>query len=133
MARLGQQIESVDQFILQKHLADIPAHALLEHGLGAAEPVEDFERALGEADRARARRQRVVVVEQHDRQALPGEIDRGGQTDRAGADHDDGMNAGGLAVVLDRAPVVEAKLLVIDGCQVGCLHLIFLMHKRICS
>ncbi|ESS39153.1 hypothetical protein P355_4083 [Burkholderia cenocepacia KC-01] len=111
MPLLGQQVERVKLLVLQEHLADVPAHALVDEALAAAEPVEDLERALGEADRARAGRQRVVVVEQHDRHALLREVDRGGQAHRARADDDHRVDGR----VVRAGAVLELQRLVIDA------------------
>ena len=54
MAGLGQQVELVDHPVAPEHLALLPGDALVEHPLADAEAVEDLERALGVADRARA-------------------------------------------------------------------------------
>ena len=104
---LGQQVEAVDLLVAEEHLADVPRHALVDHAVAAAEPVEDLERALGEADRARAGRQRVVVVEQHDRHAALRQVDRQRQADRPGADHDDRVAHRRRGVLVGRAAVVE--------------------------
>jgi hypothetical protein len=49
---LGQQIESIEQFVALIHLAEFPGHAFLKTGFGNAESVEDLERAFGIADAA---------------------------------------------------------------------------------
>ena len=88
MAGLGQEVELVDPLVLQEHLADLPGDAFLDHAVRDPQPVAHFERALGEADRARALADPVVVVEQHDGLPALGEVDGGGKPDRAGPDHD---------------------------------------------
>ena len=114
MAGFGQQVERVDQFVLKEHLADVPAHALLDHRVAAAEAVEDFERAFGKADRARSAGERVVVVDEHGAHALLGQIDRCGKPDRPRADHDDRINGGRVGVVIGGALVVEPQRLIVD-------------------
>ena len=65
MARLRQQIELIEQVFTLKHLADIPTHALFQHGGRAAKAVPDFKRALGKADGARTLTNSVLIIEQH--------------------------------------------------------------------
>ena len=84
---LGQQVETVGQFVAREHLAHLPAHAALGQALADAQPVPDLQRALGIADRARADADGVVVVEQHHLEAALRQVERRGQPDRAGADH----------------------------------------------
>ena len=91
VALLGQQVELVELRVAVKDLADAPDHALVDHALADAEPVPDLERALREADRARALADPVGIVEQHDRLPALREIDRQRQPDRPRADHDDRM------------------------------------------
>ncbi len=88
---LRQQIELIKQRRAVKNPADAPHHALVDHALADAEPVPEFERALGKADRARALADPVGVVEQHHGLAALRQIDRERQPDRAGADHDHGI------------------------------------------
>lgn len=52
VARFRLQIERIDEFVFEEHLADIPADALVHHSLTASEAIENIERALREADRA---------------------------------------------------------------------------------
>jgi len=115
MPLFRQQVERVQLLVLQEHLADVPAHALVDEAFAAAEPVKDLERALREADRTRAGGQRVVVVEQHDGHALLREIDCRGQADRPRADDDhgpDGRIVGNRA--LRARAVRKLQALVID-------------------
>lgn len=100
MAGFGQQVEAVQQRVLQEDLADVPADALADHAVAAAEAVEDLERALGEADRARAGGQRAVVIDEDDRHALLRQIDGRRQADRPGTDHHDRADVGGRARLL---------------------------------
>jgi hypothetical protein len=51
----GQQVEVVDLPFVEEDLAEIPDHALVDHRIAAAEPVEDLKRPLGES-RSRASR-----------------------------------------------------------------------------
>ena len=77
--------------------------------LADAEPVEDFQRALGMADAARALPDAVGIVEQHDRNAAQAEIDRRREADRAGADHHDRVPRGSARVLVGRAAVGVLK------------------------
>lgn len=49
MAVFGQQVEVIDLPLAHEDATDIPDHALVDHPLPATEPVEDLQRALGEA------------------------------------------------------------------------------------
>jgi hypothetical protein len=84
---LGLQVEAVDRLLAQEHASGAPRHALVDQPLSEPQPVEDLERAFGEADRARAGRQAVVVVEQQHRHLLQREVDRQRQAHRPGTDH----------------------------------------------
>ena len=88
---LRQQVELVELGIAVKDLADAPHHALVDHALADAEPVPEFERALGKADRPRALADAVGIVEQHDGLAALRQIDRQRQSHRACANDDDRM------------------------------------------
>ena len=108
---LGQEIELVDLPVAEEHLAVPPLHALVHHRLAAAEAVEDFERAFGEADRARAPAHLVVLVENDDGDVVQRAIDGGGQADRTRADDDDGVPSRRRAVLIGRPLVgVERRL-----------------------
>ncbi len=85
-------------------LAHVPAHTLAHDRLAAAQAVEDLQRALGPADRARADAHRVVVVEHQHRDVVLREVDRRGEADRAGADDDHRM-MDAVAVLVRRAAV----------------------------
>ena len=86
----GQEIESIDELVLEEHLADVPADALVDDLLSAAQPVEDLQRALRVTDGARAHGHRAVLVDDdHGNAALP-EIDRRGEADGPGTDDHDG-------------------------------------------
>jgi hypothetical protein len=84
----GQEVELIGELVALVDLADLPAHALRGDRLAASEAVEDLERALRVADRARADADGVVVVEQQDGLPAARKIDRGGQSHRPRA-HDD--------------------------------------------
>jgi hypothetical protein len=72
----GQQVEAVDLALVEEDLAEIPDDALVDHRIAAAEPVEDFQRPLGEADR-RASPRRPCRSRRARRPARPaGEVDR---------------------------------------------------------
>ena len=68
MARLGLQVEAVEWLVAQQDLDLIPGDALGNHAIGDTQPVPDFQRALGLADRAAADAHRVVLVEHDDRE-----------------------------------------------------------------
>ncbi len=106
MAGLRQQVEGVDLLVAHEDLAYVPAHAFVHHGIAAAEPVEDIQRALGKADRAGSARQRAVIVHQHNRHAVLGQVDRGGQAHRAGPYDDDGMRVASVFL-----PLLAARLI----------------------
>ena len=74
-----------------------------------AEPVPEFERALGKADRARPLADPVGIVEQHDGLAALRQIDRERQPDRPGADHHHGMfgRIGAGAILVGMAAIAE--------------------------
>ncbi len=109
--RLGQQVELVDLRVAEEHATDAPAHALLHQGLGAAQPVENLQRALRPADRPRADADGVVLVEHQHVDAAQREIDRRGQPhrSRAGNDHRPVLrragDLGGLGVGVHRLGV----------------------------
>ncbi len=124
VAAFRQQVEAVDLLVAQEYLADVPAHAFFHHALAAAQPVEDIERALGEADRARAAGQRAVIVHQHHGHAKLGQVDRGGQANRPGADHDDrvSMACRMLRSLLGARLVLECQALVVDAHALVSVH-----------
>ena len=74
-----------------------------------AEPVPEFERAFGKADRARPLADPVGIVEQHDGLAALRQIDRERQPDRAGADHHHGVfgHLGAGAILVGMAAIAE--------------------------
>ncbi|MEO0865060.1 MAG: FAD-dependent oxidoreductase, partial [Pseudomonadota bacterium] len=49
---LGQQIEAVDLIRAVEQPTDLPCDAFVQHPFAHAQPVEDFQRALGPADGA---------------------------------------------------------------------------------
>ncbi len=85
--RLRQQVELIRKLITKKYLADFPADTALADSVAAAETIEDLQRALGPADRARANTDRVVVVDDDEIDAVLRQIDRAGKSNRAGADN----------------------------------------------
>ena len=119
MAGVRQQVEAVDQFLLEEHLADVPRHALGHHARATAQPIENVERAFGEADGARAGRQRVVVVEQHHRHTALRQVDGQGQADRAGTDHHHRPAHRRRGRLVRVAGVVEHQRLVVDVHALG--------------
>jgi hypothetical protein len=111
MAGLGQEIELIDLLCAEVHATDAPAHALFDQALAAAEAIQDLERALRPADRARAEADGVALVEQQQVDAALREIDRRGQADRPRAHHDHRPaprrtgELGRLRIGIDRRPV----------------------------
>ena len=110
---LGQQVEAVDQRVLEVDAAEIPRHALANHRVAAAEPVEYFQRALGEADRARAGRQLVVVVEQQHLDAALREVDCETQADGPRSDDDDRVQRRLARALVRRRLVFELDGLIV--------------------
>ncbi len=114
---LRQQIEAVDLLLVEEHAADVPAHTLVDQPLAAAEAIENIERALGEADRTRTAGQRAVVIEQYHRHLLLRQVDRRGEADRTGPDHDHRPYRGPrVRLLLGAAPVGEGAGLVVVAC-----------------
>jgi hypothetical protein len=97
VAVFRQQIELVELGLAMKDPADAPHHALCDHTVADAEPVPVFQRALREADRARALADAVGIIQQHDALAALREIDRQRQSNRPGAHHHDRVLGGILA------------------------------------
>src|SRR6476661_7960394 len=54
VALLRQQVELIKLVVAVKDPTDAPYHTLADHALADAEPVPEFERALGKADRPRS-------------------------------------------------------------------------------
>ena len=106
---LGQQVELIELGIAVKNLASAPNHALFDHAAADAEPIPIFQRALGEADRARALADAVGVIEQHHGLTALRQVDRQRQPDRPGADHDDGMlgSVGRGAILVGMPAIAE--------------------------
>ena len=92
MAGFRQQVELVDLLVPEKDPAHVPFDALADDPICASQPVENFQRALGPADRARTDADGVVFVEHHHVDAALREIDRRAKTDRAGAGDDSPAN-----------------------------------------
>ena len=115
----GQQVEAVHLLVAQEHAPRIPADTLLHHGLPAAEPVEDFQRALGEADRTRAAGQPVVVVQQHHRDAGLRQIDGRRQPHQPGTDHHDRVAHRGRGVLVRAVREGKGERLVVDLPPIG--------------
>src|ERR1700733_1402865 len=92
-----------------KNPADAPDHALVDHAIGDAEPIPEFEGPLGKADRARPLADPVGIVEQDDGLAALRQVDRKRQPDRAGPDHHHRvfgrLRAG--AILIGMAPIAE--------------------------
>jgi hypothetical protein len=109
VAGLGQQVEAEDLALAVEGAADVPGHAFIDHALAQPQAVEDLQRAFGVADTARAERDGVVLVEQHDRQAAQGGVDRSRQAHRAGADDHQRHALGFARADLCRALVLVAR------------------------
>ena len=71
---LRQKVELEDLAVAVKDLAEVPDHALVQHRGAAAVAVGDLQRALGKADRPAAHADPLVVVEDHDGDALQPEV-----------------------------------------------------------
>ena len=113
MRGFGLQVEAVDRLLAQEHATGVPRHALVHQARADTEAVEDFQRALGEADRPRAGRQSVVVVEQQHRHLLLREVDRQGQAHRSGAHDHHGMTHRCGRILVGATAIREDDLLVI--------------------
>ena len=111
MAFFGLQVEFINLLGLQEYTSEFPRHALAGHAVAAAQAVEDFQRALGKANGAGARRQLVVVVEQHHGDALLRQIDRQRQPHRTRAHHHHRMASGLSCPLIRMARVLEGHLL----------------------
>ncbi len=114
VALFGQQVELVQLLVLQKHLAQVPRHALVHHALAHAQAVPDLQRALGKADGARADGELVVVVQHHHTLPALGQVDRQRQAHGARADDHDGVLRGRRAVLVRRAHISK-----IEGLHLG--------------
>ena len=110
----GQKIEAVNRFVVEKDLAQIPRHAFVDHPLAAAEPVEDFQRALGEANGARPRREPIIIIEQQDTYALLRQIDSSRKPYRPRADHYYPMPRWYPCVLIRRSGISEDEALIVD-------------------
>ena len=113
---LRQQVELIKLRGAVKDLADAPHHALVDHALADPEPVPEFERAFGKADRARPFADPVGIVEQHHGLAALRQIDRKRQPDRPGADHHHRMfsRIRGVAILIGDGGGSRT------GCWTGC-------------
>ena len=88
VSRIGHQVELVHLFLFQKSTANVPAHAHVAGLVGNAQSVQNFERTLGIANRARADRHGFVIVQHQHLQPLQAGINGGSQTHRACANDD---------------------------------------------
>ena len=119
VAGFGQQVEAPHFLFAEEDLAHVPRHAFVDHALAHAQAVPDFQCALGETDGAGTGRQAEVVVQHHHAYALAGQIECGGQADRAGSHHHDLMArklAGGLVGVFFIGEFHRLKVDVSHGC-----------------
>ena len=112
VAGLRQQVELIELRSAVKDLADAPDHALVDHAVADTEPIPELQRALREADRARALADAVGIIEQHDLVAALRQIDRKGQPDRPRADHDHRMlgDSGAGAILIGMPAIAELGL-----------------------
>ena len=99
---IGLQTEAVDRVFAMIDLALLPGDALLDHALGQAEAIPDFQRVLGLADRAAAQTHRIVLVEDNGRHAAQRQTERQRRTGEPRPHDDDGRTLartlGGTAV-----------------------------------
>jgi hypothetical protein len=109
----GQEVEFVDEPVAVIELAEAPGDALGQHALAAAEAVEDLEAALRPADRAAPGRDRVVLVEEQDRNPVPREVDRRRQPDRPAADHDHRPPRGLPGIELGRTAIGQPSAILL--------------------
>ena len=86
---LRQQIELIDLLLPEIHLAEIPGHTLVQHGLAAAVTITDLQRAFGQADGAGADTDGVIVIQYHGVHALQRQVHGGGEARRTAADDHD--------------------------------------------
>ncbi len=110
MAGLGQQVELVDGTRVEEHLALLPGDALVEQDLAETQTIHDLERSLRPADGAAAIGEVRPLVDDDAAVALLGEVEGRNQSDRPGADDDDGVMRRLGAVLVGRAPVREDDL-----------------------
>ena len=108
---LWEQVELVDLRRALEHLALLPDHALGQHGLCNAEPIENLKRALGEADRTAALANAVSIIQQHGAYAALCKVQGESQPDRPRADDDDRVMLRITSVLIGRAPIaiLEAR------------------------
>ena len=103
---LGQKIEGEQKLVAAKHFAELPGDALRHQSFADAQPIQNFQRSLRPADTARAFADAIRIVEQNHRHAAERKIDGGGEPDRPGADHDDGMTDDPTRVLVARAAII---------------------------
>jgi hypothetical protein len=91
---------------------DAPHHALPDHAVADAKPVPVLQRALREADRARAFADAVGIIQKDDALAALREVDRQRQSDRARADNHNRMLGRALpgTVLIGVAAIAELGL-----------------------
>jgi hypothetical protein len=92
-----------------KNPADAPDHALVDHAIGDAEPIPEFEGTLGKTDRTRPFADPIGIVEQNHGLAALRQINRERQADRAGPDHHHGVfgRVGCGAILVGMASIAE--------------------------
>ena len=88
VALFGKQVEFIDLPVFVKHLAKVPDHALVQHGLGAAIAIRDLKATLGKTDRARSLTDAFVIIQNDHGDTLQPQIKRGRHTNGA-TTHDD--------------------------------------------
>ena len=104
-----QEVEGVKLALALKDPAPAPGDALLHHRRGTAQPVEDFQRLLREADGTAPLADPVAVIEQDHRYALLAEINRQRQPDRPGTNDDDGMPRRLRLILIGRSDIGKRR------------------------
>ncbi len=122
VAGLRQQVELVELAIAKEQLPDVPDDALVHGALPNPQPVEDLQRALGEADGAAPLGGFVVFVQQHGLDAMLSEVDRHAQADRTRSDDRHAIAAGLAGDELRRLAIGEG--LCVHGPCSGVDHII---------
>ena len=92
-----------------KDLADAPHDALVDHALADAEPIPEFKRAFGKADRARPLADPVGIIEQDDALAALRQVDRERQPHGSGAYHHDRIfgDIGARVILIGMTAIAE--------------------------
>ena len=102
-----QQVEGVDELVAVEHLSPVPDDALGGEFGADAEPGEDLQAALGQADEPRPGAHRVILVHEKDVDAAELQVDGGGKPDGPGADDADRIMPLAPVEVLRRAEGID--------------------------